>query len=139
VAELVKIKPCITKPLFGFSGGMRFHFSDGLGNELGVWSDGVVKKFRPVLRRRGLSRTAFSADWRNPHEHWPICTFEKILHRHFHTYVENIVRSAEPANRLICKQSIIYLKCSWCAVKNLSTSRKTLAVAARSHRPPGHC
>jgi hypothetical protein len=29
----------ITKPLFQFPGGMRFHFSDGLGNELGVWSD----------------------------------------------------------------------------------------------------
>ena len=29
----------ITKPLFEFPGGMRFHFSDGLGNELGVWSD----------------------------------------------------------------------------------------------------
>lgn len=30
---------CITKPIFEFPGGMRFHFSDGLGNELGVWSD----------------------------------------------------------------------------------------------------
>lgn len=29
----------VTKPIFEFPGGMRFHFSDGLGNELGVWSD----------------------------------------------------------------------------------------------------
>jgi uncharacterized protein len=29
----------ITKPIFEFPGGMRFHFSDGQGNELGVWSD----------------------------------------------------------------------------------------------------
>ncbi len=29
----------ITKPIFDFPGGRRFHFSDPSGNELGVWSD----------------------------------------------------------------------------------------------------
>jgi len=30
----------ITKPIFGFPGGRRFHFRDPAGNELAVWSEG---------------------------------------------------------------------------------------------------
>ena len=30
----------ITKPIFTFPGGRRFHFSDPAGNELAVWSEG---------------------------------------------------------------------------------------------------
>ena len=29
----------ITKPIFSFPGGRRFHFADPSGNELAVWSD----------------------------------------------------------------------------------------------------
>lgn len=29
----------ITKPIFSFPGGRRFHFRDPVGNELAVWSD----------------------------------------------------------------------------------------------------
>ena len=29
----------ITKPIFSFPGGRRFHFSDPSGNELAVWSE----------------------------------------------------------------------------------------------------
>ena len=29
----------ITTPTFEFPGGKRFHFNDGLGNTLGVWSE----------------------------------------------------------------------------------------------------
>ena len=29
----------ITKPVFSFPGGRRFHFTDPIGNELAVWSD----------------------------------------------------------------------------------------------------
>ncbi len=29
----------VTKPIFSFPGGRRFHFTDPAGNELGVWSD----------------------------------------------------------------------------------------------------
>lgn len=29
----------ITKPIFSFPGGRRFHFSDPSGNEFAVWSD----------------------------------------------------------------------------------------------------
>ena len=29
----------ITKPIFSFPGGRRFHFADTSGNELAVWSD----------------------------------------------------------------------------------------------------
>ena len=29
----------IVKPIFGFPGGRRFHFSDPSGNELAVWSE----------------------------------------------------------------------------------------------------
>ena len=30
----------ITKPIFSFPGGRRFHFKDPAGNELAVWSEG---------------------------------------------------------------------------------------------------
>jgi len=30
----------ITKPIFSFPGGRRFHFADPAGNELAVWSEG---------------------------------------------------------------------------------------------------
>jgi predicted enzyme related to lactoylglutathione lyase len=30
----------ITKPIFSFPGGRRFHFTDPAGNELAVWSEG---------------------------------------------------------------------------------------------------
>ena len=29
----------ITKPIFSFPGGRRFHFTDPSGNELAVWSE----------------------------------------------------------------------------------------------------
>jgi len=29
----------VTKPIFSFPGGRRFHFADPSGNELGVWSE----------------------------------------------------------------------------------------------------
>jgi predicted enzyme related to lactoylglutathione lyase len=29
----------VTRPIFSFPGGRRFHFADPSGNELGVWSD----------------------------------------------------------------------------------------------------
>jgi predicted enzyme related to lactoylglutathione lyase len=43
-ATLEKIKAAggkITKDIFSFPGGRRFHFSDLSGNELAVWSDGT--------------------------------------------------------------------------------------------------
>ncbi len=30
----------ITKPIFSFPGGRRFHFTDPSGNEMAVWSEG---------------------------------------------------------------------------------------------------
>jgi predicted enzyme related to lactoylglutathione lyase len=30
----------ITKPIFSFPGGRRFHFADPAGNEMAVWSEG---------------------------------------------------------------------------------------------------
>jgi predicted enzyme related to lactoylglutathione lyase len=33
----------IAVPTFDFPGGRRFHFSDGLGNVLGVWSEQAAK------------------------------------------------------------------------------------------------
>lgn len=30
----------ITRPIFSFPGGRRFHFTDPAGNELAVWSEG---------------------------------------------------------------------------------------------------
>ncbi len=36
---VVKFKGKITKNIFSFPGGRRFHFTDPCGNELAVWSD----------------------------------------------------------------------------------------------------
>ena len=38
-AEVEKAGGEITKPIFSFPGGRRFHFKDPSGNELAVWSD----------------------------------------------------------------------------------------------------
>ncbi len=38
-AKVVAAKGRITKPIFSFPGGRRFHFTDPNGNELAVWSD----------------------------------------------------------------------------------------------------
>lgn len=40
-ASLERVESCgakITKPIFAFPGGRRFHFTDPSGNELAVWS-----------------------------------------------------------------------------------------------------
>ena len=36
---IIAAQGTITVPTFDFSGGKRFHFSDGAGNELAVWSE----------------------------------------------------------------------------------------------------
>jgi predicted enzyme related to lactoylglutathione lyase len=36
---IVAAQGTITVPTFDFPGGKRFHFSDGAGNELAVWSE----------------------------------------------------------------------------------------------------
>jgi uncharacterized protein len=41
-AMLAKVRAAggvVTRPIFSFPGGRRFHFRDPSGNELGVWSD----------------------------------------------------------------------------------------------------
>jgi predicted enzyme related to lactoylglutathione lyase len=38
-AAIVAAGGSIVVPIFEFPGGRRFHFSDGLGNILGVWSE----------------------------------------------------------------------------------------------------
>jgi len=38
-SKIVKSGGEITKEIFEFPGGRRFHFTDPTGNELGVWSD----------------------------------------------------------------------------------------------------
>jgi predicted enzyme related to lactoylglutathione lyase len=38
-AAIVANGGSITLPVFEFPGGRRFHFSDGAGNQLGVWSE----------------------------------------------------------------------------------------------------
>ena len=38
-AAIVAAGGSITVPVFEFPGGRRFHFSDGAGNELAVWSE----------------------------------------------------------------------------------------------------
>jgi len=38
-AAIVSNGGSVTVPVFEFPGGRRFHFSDGLGNQLGVWSE----------------------------------------------------------------------------------------------------
>jgi uncharacterized protein len=38
-AAIVAAGGAITVPVFEFPGGRRFHFNDGAGNELAVWSE----------------------------------------------------------------------------------------------------
>jgi len=38
--QIVNFGGVITKEIFSFPGGHRFHFKDPSGNELAVWSDG---------------------------------------------------------------------------------------------------
>jgi len=38
-AAIIAAGGSIVVPIFEFPGGRRFHFSDGLGNILGVWSE----------------------------------------------------------------------------------------------------
>jgi predicted enzyme related to lactoylglutathione lyase len=38
-AAVVAAGGSIVVPIFAFPGGRRFHFSDGVGNVLGVWSE----------------------------------------------------------------------------------------------------
>jgi hypothetical protein len=37
-AKVVQAGAVITRPIFAFPGGRRFHFRDPAGNELAVWS-----------------------------------------------------------------------------------------------------
>jgi hypothetical protein len=39
LAKIEKTKGTITKPIFSFPGGRRFHFSDPNGNEFAVWAE----------------------------------------------------------------------------------------------------
>jgi predicted enzyme related to lactoylglutathione lyase len=39
LGKVLKAGGKLTKPIFAFPGGRRFHFSEPGGNELGVWSD----------------------------------------------------------------------------------------------------
>jgi uncharacterized protein len=36
---VVRAGGTVTKPIFDFPGGRRFHFTDPAGNELGVWAE----------------------------------------------------------------------------------------------------
>ncbi|MBU1374613.1 MAG: VOC family protein [Alphaproteobacteria bacterium] len=38
-AKVVAAGGTITKPIFSFPGGRRFHFADPAGNEMAVWSE----------------------------------------------------------------------------------------------------
>jgi predicted enzyme related to lactoylglutathione lyase len=38
-AKVVEAGGIVTRAIFSFPGGRRFHFADPSGNELGVWSD----------------------------------------------------------------------------------------------------
>jgi uncharacterized protein len=38
-SQVVAAGGIVTRPIFTFPGGRRFHFADPSGNELGVWSD----------------------------------------------------------------------------------------------------
>ena len=38
-SEIIKANGKISKDIFAFPGGHRFHFTDPAGNELAVWSD----------------------------------------------------------------------------------------------------
>ena len=37
--EIISAGGRITRDIFSFPGGRRFHFTDPIGNELGIWSD----------------------------------------------------------------------------------------------------
>lgn len=39
IGRVKKSRGKITKPIFSFPGGRRFHFTDPAGNELAVWSE----------------------------------------------------------------------------------------------------
>ena len=39
VAKVTAAGASITRPIFGFPGGRRFHFRDPAGNELAIWSE----------------------------------------------------------------------------------------------------
>ena len=38
-AKVTEAGGIVTRPIFSFPGGRRFHFADPSGNELGVWSE----------------------------------------------------------------------------------------------------
>ncbi len=38
-AKVVEAGGIVTRAIFSFPGGRRFHFADPSGNELGVWSE----------------------------------------------------------------------------------------------------
>lgn len=40
LARVTAAGGAITRPIFAFPGGRRFHFTDPSGNELAVWSEG---------------------------------------------------------------------------------------------------
>jgi predicted enzyme related to lactoylglutathione lyase len=40
LAKVTAAGGVVTKPIFSFPGGRRFHFTDPSGNELAVWSEG---------------------------------------------------------------------------------------------------
>lgn len=40
LAKVTAAGATITRPIFAFPGGRRFHFADPSGNELAVWSEG---------------------------------------------------------------------------------------------------
>ncbi|WP_394842252.1 VOC family protein [Pendulispora brunnea] len=42
-ARVVKAGGKITKDIFSFPGGRRFHFTDPSGNELAIWSDAGIE------------------------------------------------------------------------------------------------
>ena len=39
-AKVAAAGGAVTRPIFSFPGGRRFHFTDPAGNELAVWSEG---------------------------------------------------------------------------------------------------
>ena len=39
INKIIKLNGSISKDIFSFPGGRRFHFIDPSGNELAVWSD----------------------------------------------------------------------------------------------------
>lgn len=45
--RVTKAGGSITRPIFSFPGGRRFHFKDPVGNELAVWSDREARGSAP--------------------------------------------------------------------------------------------